>query len=121
MKVAGGMTRLKCFLHTSTYFVNNFLPRHAVAPEKIQRLPLTINGVDMSHAELVSHLLTLNAAQADKQVAQLMQCLNFNSTYAFGKYLTELLVDDTLVREGVANVIVRPSLISGLAGDPYPG
>eukprot|EP00775_Hariotina_reticulata_P007405 gene7405-7614_t len=121
MKVAGGMTRLKCFLHTSTYFVNNFLPRHAVAPEKIQHLPLTINDAALSHAQLVSHLLALDAAEADKQVAELMQRLNFNSTYAFGKYLTELLVDDTTVRPGVNNVIVRPSLISGLAGDPYPG
>uniref|UniRef100_A0A383W7V3 Fatty acyl-CoA reductase n=1 Tax=Tetradesmus obliquus TaxID=3088 RepID=A0A383W7V3_TETOB len=42
------------------------------------------------------------------------------STYAFGKLLTERLVGEAQL-QGVSKVIVRPSLISSLAGDPYPG
>lgn len=46
---------------------------------------------------------------------------NFNSTYAFGKHLTERMVVATEVRPGVQRAMVRPSLIAGLLGDPYPG
>lgn len=60
------------------------------------------------------------AADADKHAADLMNGLNFTSTYAFGKLLTEQLVNEVHL-PGVSKVIVRPSLISSLSGEPYAG
>jgi hypothetical protein len=37
------------------------------------------------------------------------------------KLLTEQVVDDPTTLPGVAKVIVRPSLISSIANQPYPG
>ena len=74
----------------------------------------------LDHSQLVDVLLSLPTEEADLQAADLMRRLNFASTYAFGKLLTEQLVDD-IYMPGVGKVIVRPSLISGLAGEPYPG
>jgi hypothetical protein len=54
-------------------------------------------------------------------VQKIMARLNFVSTYAFSKLLTEQVVDDPTTLPGVAKVIIRPSLISSIAGDPYPG
>jgi hypothetical protein len=50
-----------------------------------------------------------------------MNRLNFTSTYAFGKLLAEMMFDDPSVLPGVGKSIVRPSLITGVAGAPYPG
>lgn len=45
---------------------------------------------------------------------------NFPNTYTLGKHLTEKLVA-SYHRNGMPTAIVRPSLVCGLAGDPYPG
>lgn len=47
--------------------------------------------------------------------------LNFTSTYAFSKLLVEQMLDDPNCLPGVAKAIVRPSLITSVAGAPYPG
>lgn len=75
----------------------------------------------LTHAQLVELLLSLPPEAAASEAAALMNRLNFASTYAFGKLLTELLVDDAASLPEVAKVIVRPSLVSNLAGAPYPG
>jgi hypothetical protein len=98
----------------STYFVNNHLPRNSMVKEQIYPLPLTINGT-------LAAMLSMSPEQANKQTAELMRSLNFTSTYAFGKHLTEQLVDGTVIRPGVSRAIVRPSLIASIAYDPYPG
>jgi hypothetical protein len=66
-------------------------------------------------------MLSMDSEQANKQTNELMRSLNFTSTYAFGKHLTEQLVDGTVIRPGVSRAIVRPSLIASIAYDPYPG
>lgn len=65
--------------------------------------------------------MSMPADTADQEAAAIMSRLNFTSTYAFGKLLAEQMVDDPTVLPGVAKVIVRPSLITGVAGAPYPG
>lgn len=75
----------------------------------------------LTHTQLVELLRSLPPEAAASEAAALMTRLNFASTYAFGKLLTELLVDDAASLPGVAKVIVRPSLVSSLAGGPYPG
>lgn len=75
----------------------------------------------VSHKEFVTSMLELPAEEADYQTDLVMQRLNFASTYAFGKYLTELLVEEYPLPSRVSKVMVRPSLISNIAGAPYPG
>lgn len=45
---------------------------------------------------------------------------NFANTYCLGKRVTEELVADYFAR-GMPCCIIRPSLITGVRGDPYPG
>lgn len=66
-------------------------------------------------------LLSLPPDTAAAEAAAMLACINFVSTYAFGKLLTEHLVNDASSLPGVAKIIVRPSLVSVIAGDPYPG
>jgi hypothetical protein len=65
--------------------------------------------------------MQMTSQEADQQAAATMQRLQFASTYAFGKLLTEQLVDDPATLPDVAKAIVRPSLVLAYAGSPYPG
>lgn len=75
----------------------------------------------LDHAQLVDRLLALPRPAAAKEAALMLTRANFVSTYAFGKMLTEQMLDDQARLPGVSKVIVRPSLISSVAGLPYPG
>lgn len=121
MKVASQMDQLRAFVHVSTFFVNNHLPRNSHVQERIYPLPLEVNGEPTSHREYVAAMLSMDADAANKHTANLMQKLNLTSTYAFGKHLAEQLVDSTVIKPGVSRAIVRPSLIAGVAQEPYPG
>jgi fatty acyl-CoA reductase len=121
MREASEFTKLRSFVHTSTYFVNNHLPRNSIVKEQIYQIPLSVGGISMTHTEYVAAMLAMEPDQANKHTLELMQRLDFTSTYAFGKHLTEQLVDATPIRPGVSRAIVRPSLIASIAGDPYPG
>lgn len=75
----------------------------------------------LSHDQLTSVLLGATRDTAAAEVSHIMSRLGFISTYAFSKLLTEQLVDDPATLPGVCKSIVRPSLISSIAGAPYPG
>lgn len=75
----------------------------------------------LTAAQLVDHVLTVDRNTAAAEVTKIMSRLNFVSTYGFSKLLTEQLVDDPDTLPGIAKVIIRPSLISPMAGAPYPG
>lgn len=47
-------------------------------------------------------------------------CRDFPNTYTLGKNITEQLVS-SFYKGGLPVAIVRPTLVCGLAGDPYPG
>jgi hypothetical protein len=47
-------------------------------------------------------------------------CRDFPNTYTMGKHFTEQLVAD-FHRQSLPVAIVRPTLVCGLAGAPYPG
>ncbi len=66
-------------------------------------------------------MLSLSPEEAQQKTTALMAELNFGSTYAFGKWLTEAAFMADGVLPGVRRAVVRPSLISGIAGDPWPG
>jgi fatty acyl-CoA reductase len=115
------MLQLRSFVHVSTYFVNNHMPRNSVVKEQIHPIPLELAGRPVEYKEFVEGLMAMSSEDANKAALELMAKHDFNSTYAFGKHLTERMVVDTQVRPGVQRAIVRPSLIAALLGDPYPG
>lgn len=77
--------------------------------------------LSVTHDEFVSAMLERPAEEAHESTQLVMQRLNFASSYAFGKHLTELMFEEFSLPSRVSKVIVRPSLISSVAGAPYPG
>eukprot|EP00878_Enallax_costatus_P007771 GHUV01008134.1.p1 GENE.GHUV01008134.1~~GHUV01008134.1.p1 ORF type:complete len:416 (+),score=108.71 GHUV01008134.1:316-1563(+) len=75
----------------------------------------------VTHDKFVAAMLERPAEEADQQTQLVMQRLNFASSYAFGKFLTELMVEEFPLPSRVSKAVVRPSLISSIAGAPYPG
>lgn len=76
----------------------------------------------LSHADLVDVLMSLPADTAAAEASVIMSRLNMPSTYAFGKLLTEQLVDSaSALPAHVSKAIVRPSLVHSMAGAPCPG
>lgn len=73
MTLSSQMTLLKAFVHISTYFVNNHLPRNSLVMEKIYPLDLHLNGKPMSHQQLVSTVMAMEPAAANQAVTQLLQ------------------------------------------------
>lgn len=121
MQLAASCRNLRSFVHVSTYFVNNHMPRNSVVREAVHALPLELGGRRVDYAEFVSTLMDMPSEEANRVALDFMAAHNFNSTYAFGKHLTEMMVVDAPLRPGVCRAMVRPSLIAGLVGDPYPG
>jgi hypothetical protein len=104
LRIAATWPNLRCLLFTSTYFVNNFKPRNSVVAEALHHvplnLPLSAPHKTLSHGELVDALLGMDADTADAEAAALMDSINFTSTYAFGKLLTEHLVHEAQLQVG---------------------
>eukprot|EP00878_Enallax_costatus_P042054 GHUV01049017.1.p1 GENE.GHUV01049017.1~~GHUV01049017.1.p1 ORF type:complete len:108 (-),score=9.79 GHUV01049017.1:340-663(-) len=71
--MASQFTNLTAFVHVSTFFVNNNLPRNSLVKEQIYELPLSLDGVTMSHEEYVTTVLAMDRDQANKHTAALMQ------------------------------------------------
>jgi fatty acyl-CoA reductase len=117
------MPNLLAFLHVSTYYTCNHLPRNSTVAEQLYPLQLSLDGgaSKVGHAESVAALMAMTPDEANVLAGMVMQANSFGSSYAFGKSLTEQLVADTALRPGAAKAIVRPALISNLAGSPYPG
>jgi fatty acyl-CoA reductase len=117
------MPNLSAFVHVSTYYVNNHLPRNAKVEERLYPLKLSLDAgpTKVEYAEFVSSLMTMAPDEANALAGMVMQANGFGSTYAFGKNLTEQMVCDAALGRGVSKAIVRPALISSLAGSPYPG
>uniref|UniRef100_A0A383WIR0 Fatty acyl-CoA reductase n=1 Tax=Tetradesmus obliquus TaxID=3088 RepID=A0A383WIR0_TETOB len=113
-----------CFalLHI-TYYVANHLPRNSLVSEQLHPLSLSLDGgaTKVGHADFVSALMAMTPGEANVLAGMVMQANSFGSSYAFGKSLTELMVADTPRKQGAFKAIVRPALISNLAGSPYPG
>ncbi|EFJ52016.1 hypothetical protein VOLCADRAFT_87122 [Volvox carteri f. nagariensis] len=110
------------FVHVSTTYVGMMLPQNSCLPEK--RLPLMYGDQPADHVRLARELLAADKEKADKRAALLCKNWNLCNTYLLSKHLCEALVDQyhregRIADGGVA--IVRPSLVSALAGPPYPG
>jgi hypothetical protein len=123
MQLASSMPNLLAFVHVSTYYACNHLPRNSLVKEQLHPLQLSLNGAatPVNHAEFVAALMAMQPAEANAAADAVMQANSFGSRYAFGKNLTEQMVADTHIAPGVAKAIVRPSVICSVAGSPYPG
>jgi nucleoside-diphosphate-sugar epimerase len=123
LQLAATMPNLLAFVHVSTYYTCNHLPRNSEVAKRLHPLQLSLDGgaTKVGHADFVSALMAMTPDKANVLAGMVMQASSFGSTYAFGKSLTEQLVADTPLRPGAAKAIVRPGLIANLAGGPYPG
>lgn len=74
----------------------------------------------MKHSEVVSDFMKLTDEEAQLKAEVFMERFNYPNTYCVGKRVTEELVADYYAR-GLPCCIIRPSLIAGVRGDPYPG
>jgi len=118
LQLASRMERLRCFLHVSTAYVNVNLPRGSSIEERIYPLKLGQQLID--HAEIVEDLLSLKPDDANVRAQMYLDMWDFPNTYTLGKNITEQLVS-SFYKGGLPVAIVRPTLVCGLAGDPYPG
>ncbi|KXZ56626.1 hypothetical protein GPECTOR_1g564 [Gonium pectorale] len=109
------------FVHVSTAFVGMNQPHNSVVPERLQ--PLMFGDQRVDHARLARELMTCDKEMADTRAALLCKNWDLPNTYLLGKHLSEALVEQ-YHREGRlagGACIVRPSLVSAIAGAPYPG
>lgn len=73
MHFCSSVTNLRSFVHTSTFFVNNHLPRNTLVKEQIHHLHLQLDGRAVSHEEYVAGMMAKHPLDASRQAAQLMQ------------------------------------------------
>ncbi|GMH35777.1 hypothetical protein BSKO_03645 [Bryopsis sp. KO-2023] len=112
------MTNFRSYVHVSTAYVNITFKSGATVKEKI--FPLMHGDTVVTHKDIVPELLRLNEEDAQIKADMVMRRFNFPNTYCLGKRMTEELVNDYF-KNGLPCTIVRPSLITGVAKDPYPG
>ncbi|KAF8068303.1 L-aspartate oxidase [Scenedesmus sp. PABB004] len=119
LALARTMTRLVSFVHVSTAYVNVNHPRGAAVDEVIY--PLTVGLQEVSHADVVDDLMSLERQPANIRAQMYLDMWGFPNTYTMGKNLSEKLVASYAADHGLPIAIVRPALVTGLAGAPYPG
>jgi len=94
------MSYLHAFVHVSTFFTSNHQPRNSLVAEKVYTLELSLDGgcTTVNRTEFVAALMEMDSVQANATAQDVMKRQRFGSTYAFGKNLTEQLVQDTLIK-----------------------
>lgn len=74
----------------------------------------------MTHDDIVTELMRLDDGDSNAKAEALMERFNFPNTYCVGKKMTEELVADHY-KNGLPCCIIRPSLVTNVEKDPYPG
>lgn len=72
------------------------------------------------HRDIVAELLRMSETEAGERSKMHMKRWNLPNTYCFSKHLAEQLVS-SYHRKPFPVCIIRPSMISAISGDPYPG
>lgn len=119
LELAASCTHLRALVHVSSCFVNVNRPRSSVVAEQLYPLMFGEQVVDAE--DVASELMSLPASDADMRANVYMRRWRFPNTYTLGKHLTEHLVAKYQSRLQLPVAIVRPSLVSAMAGAPYPG
>jgi hypothetical protein len=65
--------------------------------------------------------MSISSAEANQRAETYTQLWNFANTYALGKHMSEQLVARYQAQLQLPIAVVRPSLVSAIAGEPYPG
>lgn len=86
MELSSQMDNLRSFVHVSTYFVNNHMPRNSEVKEQLHPVPLELHGQPVAYKAFVEGLMAMSTEEANKTALDLMAKNNFNSSYAFGAY-----------------------------------
>jgi hypothetical protein len=75
----------------------------------------------LNQSAALQELLHLSKGDANNRAQVYIRRWDFPNTYTFGKHLAEQLVASYQSSHGLPVAIVRPSLVSAIAGEPYPG
>uniref|UniRef100_A0A383VYV1 Fatty acyl-CoA reductase n=1 Tax=Tetradesmus obliquus TaxID=3088 RepID=A0A383VYV1_TETOB len=119
LELAAAAGHLKALVHVSSAFVNMNQPRSSIVDEQVYPLKYGHQAVDVE--ELAQELLALPKPDANSRAATLLQRWHFPNTYTLGKHMSEQLVARYQAEQQLPVAIVRPSLVSAIAGEPYPG
>ncbi|CAD7701405.1 unnamed protein product [Ostreobium quekettii] len=118
LELCAHMTQLKAYLHVSTAFVGVAHDKGSTVLEKIY--PLMDGDEVVDHQELAHELLRMPEDEAGVRCMMYLKRWKMANTYCLSKHLAEQLVA-SYHRKPFPVCIVRPSMIIGLAGAPYPG
>jgi hypothetical protein len=88
-------------------------------PQKTRKAPARTHPRHPNHHP--QELLSLPKDQAALRAAALIQLLGLRNTYALGKHLAEKAVAALQRERRLPLAILRPSLVSAVALEPYPG
>ncbi|KAF6255947.1 hypothetical protein COO60DRAFT_1702577 [Scenedesmus sp. NREL 46B-D3] len=119
LKLCCYFNNLQSFVHVSSAYTNMNAPVGSLVKEAIYPLSYGDNLVD--DYELVRELLAMPAHNANSRAAGLMKAWNFPNNYTLSKHLAEYMVADFHKHCNLPIAIARPTLISSVAQDPYPG
>eukprot|EP00882_Tetradesmus_deserticola_P006829 GHRQ01007191.1.p1 GENE.GHRQ01007191.1~~GHRQ01007191.1.p1 ORF type:complete len:264 (+),score=67.51 GHRQ01007191.1:414-1205(+) len=119
LKLCCYFNNLQSFVHVSSAYTNMNAPVGSLVKEAIYPLSYGDNLVD--DYELVQELLAMPAHNANSRAAGLMKAWNFPNNYTLSKHLAEYMVADFHKHCKLPIAIARPTLISSVAQDPYPG
>ncbi|KIZ05743.1 hypothetical protein MNEG_2214 [Monoraphidium neglectum] len=119
VRLAARMRRLRSFVYISTCYSNMNRPRGSLVEERLY--PLMLDGREFDTSSLAEELLALPAAEANERAAGYISLWGFRNTYAFGKHLAEKAVAALQRELDLPVAIVRPSLVSAISAEPYPG
>ncbi|KAI8477069.1 MAG: male sterility protein-domain-containing protein [Monoraphidium minutum] len=118
-QLAAAMPRLRSFVYVSTCYVNINRPRGSLVEEKLY--PLVAGGQELDAQGLAEELLALPPDEAEARAQGLISYLGFRNTYALGKHLAEKAVAALQREHRLPLAILRPSLVSSVAYEPYAG
>ncbi|KIZ03988.1 hypothetical protein MNEG_3968 [Monoraphidium neglectum] len=119
LELAASCAHLRALVHVSSCFVNVNRPRSSTVAEQLYPLRFGEQVVDAE--DIAAELMSLPSGDADMRANVYMKRWRFPNTYTLGKHLTEHLVAKYQSRLQLPVAIVRPSLVSAIAGAPYPG
>eukprot|EP00879_Flechtneria_rotunda_P002270 GHRR01002461.1.p1 GENE.GHRR01002461.1~~GHRR01002461.1.p1 ORF type:complete len:664 (+),score=233.63 GHRR01002461.1:802-2793(+) len=119
LELAASAVHLEALVHVSSAFVNMNQPRSSTVDEQLYPLKYGNQVVDVE--ELARELLALPKTDANDRTQMFLQRWKFPNTYTLGKHMSEQLVARYQAKFQLPIAIVRPSLVSAIAGEPYPG
>ncbi|GBF97474.1 hypothetical protein Rsub_10397 [Raphidocelis subcapitata] len=119
LQLALQLRRLRSMVHVSTCYVNINKPRGATVHERIY--PLNNGEVEVDGETVANELLSMAKVDADRRADFYTHHWGFPNTYCLGKHLAEQMVYRTQKATGLPIAILRPSLVTGVAGLPWPG